>query len=206
MTDRVEVVGTGVVHVPPDVLEAHLAAEALAADVATALGQARSAAEAMTAQLRDRGVAERDVQTAEMMVNSYREGKDDPDIVRAWLGIRVTLRDLATAGDTLAAVLTAGRGEARVQQTVLSVSDPSEALTAARTAAFADARAQAEQLAALAERELGVVSRVSSPAEISTPLGGTGQRVALQAAPLALAVEPGTSSVSASVVVRFELR
>jgi hypothetical protein len=204
MTDRVEVVGTGAVQVRPDALQVQLGAEATAPDVAAALERARAGADAMAAALRDRGVDEADVQTAEMSVSSYRERMEDPETVRAWLGISVALRDLATAGDVLAAVLAAGGDVARMQHAALAVTDPSEPAVAAREAAFADARAQAEQLAALAGRSLGAVRRVVAVPGFPLPRGGFLEQSGAARA-MSLPVEAGSSTVTASVQVRFEL-
>jgi uncharacterized protein YggE len=201
MTDRIEVVGTGVVHVRPDVLQVQLGAEEVGADVATALESAREAAEAMVAAARSGGVADEDVRTAEMSVSSYRDRVQDPASFRAWLGLSVTLRDLVRAGDVLARIVDAGRDASRVQHASLAVSDPAGALATAREAAFADARRQADQLAALAGRQVGAVRRVTVVPGVPVPRSTFVEQAAHQSLP----VEPGTSAVAASVQVRFEL-
>jgi hypothetical protein len=201
MTDRIEVVGTGVVHVRPDVLQVQLGAEALATDVAAALAAARQAADAMVAAAKAGGVADQDVRTAEMSLHSHQERMQDPEAFRAWLGIGVTLRDLDAAGEVLAAVVAAGHDASRVQHVSLGVADPAEALAEARAAAFADARGQAEQLAGLAGRRLGKVRRVSILAGVPIPRAGFVEQAARQS----LTVEPGTAAVTAAVQVRFDL-
>jgi hypothetical protein len=202
MTDRIEVVGTGVVQVRPDVLQVQLGAEALAPDVAAALEVARAAADSMAAAARAAGVGDEDIRTAEISLASHRQHPQDRDAVRAWLGIGLTLRDLASAGDVLARVVAAGRDASRVQHASLAVSDPAAALHAARDAAYADARRQAEQLAALAGRQVGAVRRVTAVPGGPAPRGAYVEQAAARQS---LPVEPGTAAVTASVQVRFDL-
>ena len=204
MADRVDVVGNGSVAVRPDVLQAALAAEANGRDVSTALSTAQEAVAAMTSAARGAGVADADLRTAEMSVQSAYDNEGRPSGFRAWLGLSVTMRDLDEADGCLTTVLAAGGNAARVQSVGLAVSDPSAATASAREAAFADARQQAEALAALAGRSLGAVTRVTcAPAYGVVPrLGGVEMADAKLAA---MPVEAGTSTVTSTVSVRFAL-
>lgn len=202
MSDRIEVVGTGEVPVRPDALQCQLGAEAVATDVAAALDAARQSADAMISAARSVGVADEDIRTAEMSLSAYRERPQDQDAIRAWLGISLTLRDLAAAGELLARVVAAGGAASRVQHASLSVSDPAQALVAAREAAFADARRQAEQLAELAGRRVGAVRRVTTVPGVPVPRGGFVEQAVARTS---LPIEAGSSAVTASVQVRFEL-
>jgi uncharacterized protein YggE len=72
----------------------------------------------------------------------------------------VTLRDLESLGDVLDAVIEAGANSINGIQ--FDVADRTEALSEARKAAVADARAQAEELAAAAGLELGAIQNIST--------------------------------------------
>jgi len=84
--------------------------------------------------------------------------------------------------------------------------DPLPAQAQAREKAFAHARAQAEQLASLAGRTLGAVLRVTDGTTPAQP-GGWEQQGggAMRASLKAVSFEPGTSTVTATVRVRFAL-
>lgn len=201
--DRIDVVGTGSVQVQPDLFRAEVGAEATGPDVAGVLEQAELASRAMAEAARTRGGAtDADLRTTEMSVTPHHDHQGQPAGYRAWLGLSLTLRDLDAAGTVLAEVLAAGGEAARLQGVSLALSDPAAALEAAREAAMADARHQAEQLAGLAGRPLGGVRRVTV-----LPTYGDPRPMMLQSHRLSMSipVEGGTASVSASVQVRFEL-
>ncbi len=205
MSDYVEVIGMGVARATPDVLVVHLAAETHGADVASALDAAEAASAAMAAAAREVGAAGGDLGTSDVTVQPDFDQRG-PHGYRVSIGTVLTLRDLAQSGRALAAVLAAGGDASRVNGIVRSVSEPGPLLDAAREAAFADARHQADHLARLAGRTLGKVLKV-------TPQGGFGAfpRFMLQEqegramAASAVPIEAGTSALSVTVGVRFAL-
>ena len=203
MSDRIDVSGTGTAQARPDRLVARLGAEGIGPDVAAALAAGESAARAMAAAARTAGVVDGDVRTEDMSVGQHHDQQGQPSGYRAWLGLTVTLRDVDGSGAVLGDVLAAGGDEARLLGVSLAVSDPSAALEEARAGAVADARAQAEHLAALAGRGLGAVRRISSVAEPGMPrpiaMAAKGVRAA------AMPVEAGEASVTVSLQVRFDL-
>jgi uncharacterized protein len=203
-SDRVEVVGTGTAEVRPDVFVAQLGAEATGPDVATALKAAELTSRAMAEVARSRGGAgDADLRTADMSVGTHHDHQGQPAGYRAWLGLSVALHDIHTAGSVLAEVLAAGGDAARLQGVGLVASAPAAALDAAREAAMADARHQADHLAALAGRSLAGVRRVSV---LPPPAGWPRQGFDLGVqAVSAVPVEAGTTTVSVSVQVRFDL-
>jgi uncharacterized protein YggE len=115
------------------------------------------------------------------------------------------LRDLRTAGDVLSAVVDAGGDHSRVQGAALGMDDPLPAQVLAREKAFAHARAQAEQLASLAGRTLGAVLRVTDGITPAQPGGWEQSSMPMAASRRAVSFEPGTSTVTATVRVRFAL-
>ena len=153
-SDRVEVVGTGSAQAQPDLFVAQLGAEATGPDVATVLEAAELAVAAMAGAARAGGASDVDVRTTDVtVVTNY--GPAGPDGYRAAIGLGLTLHDLESAGRVLAEVVAAGGDASRVHSVSMTVADPHPTLDAAREAAFADARHQAEQLAGLAGRTPG---------------------------------------------------
>ncbi len=204
MPGVIQVTGQGSATVLPDVLQASLAAEAIGADVATALTSAGDSLAAMAAAARAAGLTDGDLCSTDMSVQNNYDNQGRPSGFRAWLGLAVILHDLASAGGVLAHVVAAGGDAARVQSVGLAVSDPAAATDAARAAAFSDARHQAEQLAGLAGRAVGEVREI-----VHAPSYGGGGRqsgdVMVVATRASMPVEPGTGSVTATVEVRFTL-
>lgn len=205
MTDRVVVIGSGSAEARPDLMVAAMEAESTASDVASALAGAQGAVAAMAVAARARGMADGDVRTSDVTV-STNYGKDGPEGFRAAIGLAMTLRDLDAAGAVLADVVAAGGDASRVRQVSLTVAEPGEALDAAREAAFADARHQAEQLAGLAGRTLGPVQRVE-PRQSFVPFARAASIGGPQAGEksLTVPVEPGSTALTVTLQVRFAL-
>jgi uncharacterized protein YggE len=103
-------------------------------------------------------------------------------------------------GDLVQAFAGAAGNALIIEHIGLELADPSPVLAAARTAAFADARAKAQQYAVLAGRGLGKVVGLT---DVVT--GGVQPRYELMAATQAAApVELGETSVAVTVTVRWE--
>ncbi len=197
----VRVRGTGAADAVPDVVVADLGTEVRAADVSAALRDATQALADVRTALRDAGVEDRAVRTGSTSTWTEQTGPDGADLrVVARLGLVVTLRDVATAGDVIGAALAAGGSAVRLGGLRLVVSDPSLAQARAREAAWQDAQDKATHLADLAERPLG---RVLSVRE-EEPGGATprfARAVSAQAVPVP--VEAGEQTVHAAVVVHW---
>lgn len=199
-------VGRGQVPVRPDLVRATLGAQGAASDVGAALATATAALTAMRAALLAAGVAPDDVRTGRTQTWT-----SEPDQVsgtgeraHAHLGLDVTLRDVATAGDQVAAALGAAGDAARLDRLELALADPSAASVRAREAAFHDARAKATQLASLAGRALGEVASiadepVSAPFFTAPSAEAFGMRTAK-----GVPIDPGTEVVEAHVTVAWD--
>jgi uncharacterized protein YggE len=156
----------------------------------------------MAEAARAQGLGDADLRTEAMSLGQHYDNQGQPSGFRAWLGLTVTVHDLAVAGAVLGEVLAAGGDAARMQDVSLAVSDPSAATHAAREAAVADARAQAEHLAALAERPLGAVRRLSTVAGPGVPIGFA---LSAKRAVAAVPIEAGETTVTVTVQARFDL-
>lgn len=199
------VTGSGAVEVRPDLVLVELGAQAEAPDVQDAVREASAGLGRVREVLLSAGVEASDLRTTTTAtwVEHGPEGQGAQRFV-ARLGVRARLRgsvlgDLDEAGTLVQDALAAAGGVARLDSTRFAIADPAAAAAAAREAAFADARAKAEQLAALAGRSLGAVASVT---EGEAP-GHAPARMALAAKAEALPLDGGEEVVSASVTVRW---
>jgi hypothetical protein len=132
-------------------------------------------------------------------------GGDNPAITgyQASNSITVKIRNLNSASQALALIVSTGGDATRINSVSYSIDDDSQLVKDARTRAFEDAKDRAEQYAQLAGLSLGKVISISELAGTApvppqpTPM----PRAAMEAVPLA----PGQQSVGFSVTVIWEL-
>ncbi|MAM11082.1 MAG: hypothetical protein CML23_11605 [Rhizobiaceae bacterium] len=160
----------------PDMATVSLSVISQADDTSTAMADNASAMQKVIAALKEDGIAERDIQTANFSVSPRYEQVKAPDgstqseivgyEVRNGLNVRV--RDLAKLGAVLdravALGVNSGGGIA------LSNSDPSAAEDEARREAVARALAKAETLAEAAGVSLGNVLSISEQSSMPQPM------------------------------------
>ena len=201
----ISVVGVGTVSGTPDVLRFTVGVEVTADTVDAALSSANAAASRMIAVLRERGVAEQDLQTAAVQVHP-RYGERGEQItgyvVRQDLTVKVT--DLDAAGALMTAAVDAGGDAARLSGVAFALEDNDELLAAAREQAYAQARDKAEQYARLAGKELGAVLAISE--DVSRGPWPMARASADLATAASVPIEPGSTDVSVDVHVRWEMR
>jgi hypothetical protein len=198
---HVEVTGVGSASAVPDVVRLDLAVRCEGADVSSALADASGRAEVLADAARDHGVGAADLQTSGAGVHPRhdREGQMVTGYT-AYSSLQVTVRDTGRVGDLVRAFTGAAGNALTVERIALEISDPAPVRERARTAAFEDARARAEQYAALAGRSLGKVVGVTDVVP-----GGVEPRYELMAAKAGgMPVEAGENTVTATVVVRWD--
>ncbi len=205
MSDHVEVLGSGTASAVPDVVVLDARVQCEADDVAGALGAATSRVTTALQAVADHGVAAADRRTTGMGV-SPRWDRDGSGVVgyTAYQSLRLLVRDRERVGDLVNALAGAAGDAFGLDGVTLEVADPAPLLERARTAAFADARAKAEQYAALAGRPLGPVLRVTEEPDRGMPVPRFAAKAAMEVGG-AMPVEAGESTVSATVTVRFGL-
>jgi uncharacterized protein YggE len=201
-TPYVEVLGTGSADAVSNVLRVNVAAESRGTSVAETFDGANAALARIAAALRQSGTSDEDLKTSEISLNPDYDRNGRPTGYRATMGLEVVLRDITAAGATLAAAVEAGGDASRINGVSLAATAGEDTLAAAREAAWADATARAEQYAARAGRSLGAVLRVSEGRHGGPPV----PRPAVFALAAAKAhIEPGVTSITASVSVRWAL-
>src|SRR5262249_31054230 len=110
------------------------------------------------------GVPRKDVQTTGLALRPvYDYSSDGPPVITGYAASQnhtVLVRELPQAGEALSAVVPARGNAVRLGSVRLQISDPDALLRDARTAAFAEAKAKAQQYAAASGRRLGDVVSV----------------------------------------------
>jgi uncharacterized protein len=210
----VYVTGRGSVRVPPDMASAVIGIEVERPTLAEAQEEATAQATAIIGAIKSAGIAEEDIRTTSFNVRVVRErdrdeGRGERGEVRGFQvsnAVEVTVRALDSLGRILDDAIAAGANE--VRQINLSVSDPAQAATQARTRAVEDARAKADELASAAGM---VVSRVvtiseffspsSAPIEMATAIADASGELSRAEVPIAI----GTDEVAVEIEVTYEL-
>lgn len=199
--------GTGTAEAVPDLLTLSIGVECRREQVSEAYSEAGKLSAAISAVLRQHGIANGDIRTSGLNVRAdilWQEGRGQT--VSGYIAsslLTVRLRNVPESGDVIAAGIAAGGNDVRLNGLELGFADPSDVEARARQGAWEDALATARQYAALAGTELGRVVSLSEQPASSTPIPMANiQRV--QAAD-SLTVEAGEAIITAAVSVVWEL-
>lgn len=202
--------GVGQVAAAPDMATIRIGVETRAREADAALAGNNARASAIIALAKERGVADRDIQTANLSIrplyeqnrNSQPRSDEPPKVVAFSVSNEVILRvrDLIGMGALLTDLV--GVGANRMNGITFGVDDDAALLTEARKRAIADARAKAETYAAAAGVKLGGI--------VSIDEAGRGgfepqPRAAMMRAAEAIPVQAGEAVIAASVRVVWEL-
>ncbi|MEA2568182.1 MAG: uncharacterized protein QOI24_183 [Acidobacteriota bacterium] len=189
--------GEATVKLPPDRASVTVGIWVVDPDVGKAFREAIARSHSVGDALRAKGIRAEDLQTADFSVSTVTEREDKPDAPPRF-GVKTTItasRDSATdPTDLLTAAIDAGAN--RVEGVTFESTHPAPARDLAFAAAFNDARARAEKVAAVAGRKLGAVISI---ANIDS---GFVQAITKSG----VSIFAGTSEVSANLSVVFELK
>jgi uncharacterized protein YggE len=203
MGRSVTVTGTGRASAPYDVATLQLAASARAANPSDATARATYAMSAMREAVIAGGADESTLQTTSVSLNPVHDPWPTVSAYEASLSLAVRITDLARVGSLLVAAVSAGGDGARVDGISFGHDDPAALEAQAREAAFAEARAKAEQYAGLAGQALGEVRHVVEGAvRGGPPIMAKAAMADMAAGP---AFDGGGGSISASVTVTWAL-
>lgn len=206
--DTVSVNGVGRVTGVPDVLRLGLGVATTGQSVNAALDAANGDVKRITDVLHHHGVADKDIQTSGLSINPHW----DPNTAGRINGydvsesLSVALRKLSDAGSTISDAATAGGNATRIDGVSFDIEDNGALLGQARDAAFADAKAKAEEYAKLSGRTLGKVSQVSESTESSPrpmPFAAMDGMASKAMAPAPISA--GTQQVSVTTSVVWQL-
>jgi uncharacterized protein len=199
---QVTVVGSGQVQGTPDTLTANVSIEFTAPDVTAAMNQTSELQQAVINALVTAGVDRKDIRTTQVRLQP-QYGPESSAIVgyRASNSIDVKVRNLDSASNTLALIVSTGGNATRINSVNYSIDDDSQLVKDARARAFQDAKDRAQQYAQLSGLTLGKVISISESAGATPPTPIPLTRAAAAPVPL----EPGQQTVSFSVTVVWEL-
>lgn len=203
---HVTVSGTGFVTGTPDQAVVVVGVQTDADTAGQALNQNNQQMEALLNALQQEGIQEQDIQTQTVQLwprygDTGGEPGTSPQVVgyTAMNTVEVRVRDLDNLGNVLDSVVQAGGNV--IQNIRFEIGEDDGMLGTARQNAMADARQKAEQLADLANAELGPVISIRE-----TGFGGPqpfGMGGAAEAA--AVPIQPGTQNVQVQLEVTWEL-
>ncbi len=167
----ITVVGEGVVNVEPNVARTNIGVEVMRSTVDAAAAENSRIVDALLATLTELGIEEKDIQTSNFNVYAERYGmggpvSDEEVQYRVSNTVTVIIRDLDRVGEVIDASIKAGANNIFGIEFLLD--DATAARSEARKLAVAAAQANAEELAALTDVQVG---RILSISEV---IGGSG--------------------------------
>jgi uncharacterized protein len=193
--------GQGSVRVVPDSAVVRVAVTHRAEGVAEAFAGVDSAAKVVGTVARDFTDASR-VASTDLSVWPAHNNEGRQEGFEARHGLTISCKDLKAAGALLSALAEQVGNRLVVEGISLEVQDQESAITQAREAAFLDARQRATHLAELSDQNLGRVMAISESGfgHVGREAGGMACKAASD-----MAIEPGETSIGASVSVTWEL-
>ena len=210
--DTVSVSGHGSVKATPDTLISDLDVHAKRDSAQDALDAVSQSATDVINALEANGVDSSDIQTSGLSVGPNYGRKGAFTGYRADEDITARMHPLDTAGKALDAASEAGGDNLAIQDSVLTVSNKAKYEAMARSKAFGNAKAAAQQYAELADRQLGrvekirAVSRSSRVQHVGVADGSAGGAAATPAPSKQIPVNPGKQTISTSVHVVWALK
>lgn len=212
LPDGITVSGEGEVEGAPDTLTIDLGVSVKRPTVGEAVAASSEVANRVLDAVKAAGVEERDVQTRSYTVNQEFRFEEDqppiPDGYRVSNSVALRIRDLPSAGAIIDTATAAGGDDITLNGVSFSLEEDGPALSSARERAFNDARAKAEQYAALAGRALGDAQAVSDVVVTPVPIGFVGENASRLAVdsfgPAASTpIQPGEVTTRVTVNARF---
>ncbi len=206
---RLTVQGTGQADGTPDVLTAVFGFSSTAASATAALNQDNAEVNQALLALSSNGVAPSDVQTTGLTLAPqyvYPNGVQTRNGFAATNTVTATLRDAATAGDAIDAVVNAAGDAATINSLNFSFANPAQVEDQARSRAVHQAVAHAGAMAEAAGRRLGPVCSLTDNTQPSllAPYGSAGFASASGQAAVPLA--PGSQTETDQVTMVYALR
>ncbi len=196
----ITVVGHGVTRVAPDTAVIRLGAVHRASTLVDALAGVASAGETLVAVARRRVSGPR-VTSRELTVWPAHDHEGRPDGFEARHGYTILCGDLELAGAIVNELADEVGDRLQVEGVTLEVSDTQAAAVGACAAAYADARARASHLAALAGVRLGEVQTVvEGGVTAATAAADRGLEAMVKGD---VSFEPGQSTLSQTLTVTW---
>ena len=203
----ITVTGVGTISVVPDAVRFNATVSALASTNSAALSSASKSAAAVRAALKDKGIAVKDIRSANISVypeyNWTQEAATKITGYRASQTFDVLVRKAADAGSIIEAVVTAGGDNVQLGGVIPTTLNPAAASEEARAAAVANAKSKATSYAKLLGTSIG---KVLSLEEQYAPVYSSPFPMAkAESADAAVQIDLGEQDVTVSITVRWAL-
>ena len=204
----INVSGIGRVKVQPDVADIQLGVTKQGEDAGQASDRAATTMDAVIQALLEAGIAEADIQTANLSLNPIYDWDDNPPNIVGWEAtnlVNITVRDVSQVGPVVDAATAAGA--TNVNGITFRLEDSTEAESTARTEAVADAEAKAQQLAEAAGVNIIAVVTIDEVGDQEPPpiFFGRAEAAFDTAAGAPTPVLPGEVEISVNVDIRYEI-
>lgn len=203
----VTVTGTGESQAKPDFARVQIGVVTEGATAAEALKRNNEAMSRLIAQIRKRGIEDRDLQTTQFNVSPrYKYDKDqrEPPKIAGYQvvnEVRVRVRDLARLGTFLDETVSGGANQ--VRGISFGVAEPAQLMDEARRKAMADAQRRAQVYAEAAGVRIGKPVRIEEQAG-GRPVPYPVARMEAAAAP-SVPVAPGEQTFAVTVSVSYAI-
>lgn len=202
-----DVVAEGTSSRVPDVALIQAGVVSQAATASAAMAQNAGQMTRVLAALRKAGIAERDLQTANVSLSpQYRYEQNQSPVLTGYQAsnqVSVRFRDIAKSGAILDALVREGANN--ISGPNLTIDKPEAALDEARTAAVATARARAELYAKAAGLRVDRILSISESGAVAPPMPIAVQAGRFKAADAATEIVAGEQELRLSLSVRFLL-
>lgn len=201
----IQVSGTGIASIPPDLAAVTLGIQLSGPELAPIQAEARQLMQAMTQALMSAGVERGRVHTGQYQIQpmTNHEGAVTYQI---WHTVEVRFSELERTGAIIDSALAAGANS--VQSVRFLVEDASAARRLARERAMSEAHGRAEHLAALAGLRIGPPLYISEGASAGSPHPMAARRlnsVEFTSAVVATSIDPGESDIVVTVEVVYPI-
>lgn len=204
-SDHAEFIGTGSASATPDVVVVDARVQVEAPDVAGALAAAAEKATAAFDVAHRHGIDGASLQTSGIGVSPRWDHEGQRTIGQtAYTSFRCVVRNRDDLGSFLHDLAEATADSLAIENVQLQLADTTELVVAAREAAFEEARAKALHYARLSGRNLGAVTVLRDDVGSEAP-SPRFRMAAGDTMAAGMPVAAGTSTVTATVVVRWEL-
>ena len=205
-TRYITVTGVGTISVVPDAVRFNATVSSLASTNAAALSSASKSAAAVRAALKDKGIALKDIRSANISVypeyNWTQEAGTKITGYRASQSFDVLVRKASNAGTIIEAVVTAGGDNVQLGGVIPTTLNPAIATEEARAAAVANAKSKASSYARLLGTSIGKVLFLE---EQSSPIYSSPFPMAKAEADSAVQIDLGEQDVTVTITVRWAL-
>jgi uncharacterized protein YggE len=165
----VTVVGTGTADGTPDTLTVDFTVSATRSTVQTALDAQAAATRRVFAALQSHGVGRKEIATTNLELDRHYDSHGVATGFEASETVEARIAPLARAGRTITAAATSAGDMVQVGDMSFDIASDKTLLGSARSNAFADAKARAQQYAQLSGRSLGAVQKITEVVAAPTP-------------------------------------